>query len=84
MARRTPSSAPDLPALWAEYKGICSRCLPDSAAGFVRGRQFDRLLVLYAAYGLAVALALVLALTLWPELLQWLPGWRPLPEAGSP
>jgi hypothetical protein len=83
MTRRTPSSAPDLPALWAEYKGVCSRCLPERAAGFVRGRHFDRLLVAYAVYGSAVAGALALALTLWPELLHWLPGWRTLPEAVS-
>jgi len=81
MARRTPSSASDLPALWAEYKAVCSRRLPDRAAGFVRGRNFDRLLVAYAVYGLAVVGAVALALTLWPELLHWLPGWRGAPEA---
>ncbi len=83
MTRRALFSERGLPGLWAEYKGVCSRRLPDRAAGFVRGRNFDRLLVAYALYGLAVASALALALTLWPELLSWLPGWHPLPAAVS-
>ena len=47
----------------------------------MRGRNFDRLLVAYAVYGLAVVGAVALALMLWPELLHWLPGWRGAPEA---
>jgi hypothetical protein len=84
MARRSSISASELPALWAEYKALCSRCLPDRAADFVRGRHFDRLLVGYAVYGLAVAGVLALALTLWPELLDWLPGWPVVPESVAP
>jgi hypothetical protein len=74
MAHRTPSSDGGLGALWAEYKEVCSRGLPDRAGGFVRGRHFDRLLLAYAAYGVAVAATVALAAILWPELLHWLPG----------
>jgi len=89
MPGRPPSEDPRLGELWAEYKELSARCLPGRAGRFVQGRRFDRLVLAYALYSVAVLGVLALGLALWPGLLDhWPtlfgPGGGPLEATVTP
>ncbi|MGH6944833.1 MAG: hypothetical protein ACREH6_11510 [Geminicoccaceae bacterium] len=70
----------ELAALWAEYKELTSRRLPQRAGQFVRSRRFDRLLLAYALYSCVVLGVVAICLIAGAELLEQVPGWSTSPE----
>lgn len=76
-----PSSGSDQGSqrLWQDYKEMTCRVLPDGTGRFVKSRTFDRLLITYALYSVAVAGALILSLLVWPDLPDRLAAclWQP-------
>jgi hypothetical protein len=76
MVERSRHRRTDLSALWAEYKELTSRHLPERAGSFVRSRRFDRLLPVYVAYSCVVLGIIVACLVGGTDLPKHLPGWR--------
>ena len=76
----------ELPALWAEYKELTSRRLPQRAGRFVRSRRFDRLLLAYALYSCVILGIAAICLLASADLLDHVPRWwaSPEPPGGSP
>jgi hypothetical protein len=77
MVEHSPPPRTDLPALWAEYKELTSRRLPERSARFVRSRRFDRLLLVYALYSCVVLAIAAIGLFAGAELLDRMLGWSP-------
>jgi len=75
MVEQSPHSRPDLSALWAEYKELTSRRLPERSGRFVRSRRFDRLLVAYALYSCVILGITAIGLFAGAELLDHVLGW---------
>lgn len=76
MVEQSPHPRTDLPALWAEYKELTSRCLPERVGRLVRSRRFDRLLLAYVAYGCVVlGITAICLFAGGAEVLDHLPRW---------
>jgi hypothetical protein len=77
MVEQTPHPRTDLSALWAEYKELASRHLPERTGRFLRSRRFDRLLLIHVAYSCALLAITAIYLLAGTDLLEHLPGWQP-------
>ena len=75
MFEQSPHPRTDLPALWAEYKELTSRHLPERARRLVRSRRFDRLLGACALYSCVVLAITAVCLFAGAELLEHVPSW---------
>ena len=78
MSGSDPRPGADLPALWAEYKELTSRCLPERAGRLVRSRRFDRLLLVCALYSCVMLGLAAIGYVAGAELFEHVVGW-PVP-----